>query len=132
MQIENAPFPKKRRRCPTDKRDGDFVPFDVVGRFMVCREEQWLTVDNLNSTLISHETRKDANECAQFAREYVKTHGDIDFSNFPYGFDSPLTYCRADEDDDRERAWYLDNGTSLPAFTFGATIYKAADFPRKK
>ena len=64
----------------------------VNGRFFVTKEDGWQTVDSLDGSVISHETRKQAEECARFARLYVKAHGDIDFASFPYSLLSPLHY----------------------------------------
>lgn len=136
MTTDTLQAPKRRRR-PTDKRDNDFKPFDCVGRFMVCYEGKtsdgkhvWLTVDNLDSSIISHEFRNAANDCARFAREYVKTHGDIDLQNFPYAYDQKLTYTHYETHECRDRVWYFDNGNSLPADTKGAIIHHLKDFKR--
>ena len=134
MTTDTQQAPKRRRR-PTDKRENDFKPFDCVGRFMVCYEgvtsdgkPVWLLVDNLDSSIISHESRAAATRSAQHAREYVKTHGDIDLQNFPYAYDQRLTYTHYETHEYRDRVWYFDNGNSLPPDTKDGIIHHAKDF----
>ena len=128
---------RKRRLCPTDKRENDFKPFDCVGRFMVCNEGKdsqgktvWLLVDNLDSSIVSFEAKRSAAQAATFARDYVRTHGDIDLQSFPYAYDQRLRYAEYQSHECRDRVWYFDNGNSLPPDTKDGFIHHAKDFKR--
>lgn len=64
-----------------------------------------MAVDNAYGTCIGFDTKREATEACRLARAYVKVHGDIDFSSFPYDLDQPLTY---DLVDDIRRHWERD------------------------
>lgn len=72
-----------------------FKEFQSRGRFFIEREgdETWQVVDEIDGTLIGFQTKREAEEAATFARDYVRRHGDIDFLSFPYSWDQALSYC---------------------------------------
>jgi hypothetical protein len=63
---------------------------------------EWMLIDWAYGNTVGFARKADAQDAHWFAREYVKEHGDIDFSTFPYELEEPLVY----DDVERVRRWW--------------------------
>jgi hypothetical protein len=86
-----------------------YKPYQTRGRFYVERlDEGWNVVDDLDAYCVNTTTKREAEDLATFARQYVKQHGDIDFGSFPHSLDPPLSYTTG-----KTRDWNNDRGYTL-------------------
>lgn len=88
---------------PDDWRQRRMMP-PRSARFTVEGERgDWQVIDWAYATTIGgFERKEDAEDAKRFSKEYVKSHGDIDFTTFPYDLSEPLFYDRPEE---IERFW---------------------------
>lgn len=86
-----------------------YKPYQTGGRFYVERlDEGWNVVDDLDAYCVNTATKREAENLAAFARQYVRRHGDIDFGSFPHSLDQPLSYATG-----KTRDWNNDRGYTL-------------------
>jgi hypothetical protein len=68
------------------------------GRFFVERiDDYWQVVDDIQSTAIGANTKKEALDMAKFCRDYVRKWGCINFDSFPYSWDDEPNEVEIDE-----------------------------------
>jgi hypothetical protein len=56
------------------------------GRFYIEKDDdgQWNVIDDLEALTICFDTKREAEDVATFARQYVRKWGGINFASFPY------------------------------------------------
>jgi len=86
-----------------------YKPYQTRGRFYIERlDEGWNVVDDLDAYCVNTSTKREVEDLAMFARQYVKQHGDIDFGSSPHSLDQPLSYTTG-----KTRDWNNDRGYTL-------------------
>lgn len=82
------------------------------GRIYVFHEDGWQIGDERTGMCLCLDSKTQAQECARFARAYIRRHGDINLGQFPFSLDTPLhPFCEC--------------GNSLPCWLHSAAEQEA-------